>query len=66
MYLTQAPDQYNAPLSATKVSTINIQAPEKLQYSNSKQDRPSDNWMLKFGASLDVGAWDLELFQLPF
>jgi hypothetical protein len=37
----------------------NIQAPENLQHPNPKT-LAAAIWMLKFGASLDVGGWCLE------
>jgi hypothetical protein len=45
-----------------KAPSTNIQAPEKLQTANFKRGGRSLAWSLKFGASLDVGAWMLELF----
>jgi hypothetical protein len=43
-----------------KAPSANIQAPEKLQAPNTKKCGALD-WSLKLGASLDVGAWNLEL-----
>ncbi|HMP82665.1 MAG TPA: hypothetical protein PKA41_08200 [Verrucomicrobiota bacterium] len=45
-----------------KHPSTNIQAPEKPQAPSSKQLRRSNaDWYLVLGASLDVGAWNLEL-----
>jgi hypothetical protein len=38
------------------------QTPEKFQAPNSKPSPRFDYWSLMFGASLVLGAWDLELF----
>jgi len=37
------------------------QVPSKLQSPKSKRQRAAcfENWILEFGACLDVGAWDL-------
>jgi hypothetical protein len=41
-----------------------IQAPEKLQAPSLKLNTLKFGiWLLKLGASLDLGAWDLELFS---
>jgi hypothetical protein len=44
-----------------KGPSANIQAPEKLQISNNNFGGSDTFWSLSLGASLDVGAWDLEL-----
>jgi hypothetical protein len=44
-----------------KAPSTNIQAPEKLQTPNFNSTAGKLNWMLKFGTSPDVGAWNLEL-----
>jgi hypothetical protein len=44
-----------------KAPSFNIQAPEKLQAPNINQMVARLSWSLKFGGSLDVGAWNLEL-----
>src|ERR1017187_7615219 len=44
--------------------SANIQAPEKSQSPSFKaKNAHVIIWMLKFGASLDVGAWNLVLFM---
>src|ERR1035441_3299182 len=48
-----------------KAPSTNIQAPEKLQASKLQNRRTRFSWMLKFGASLDVGAWSLVFFSYP-
>jgi hypothetical protein len=44
-----------------KAPSTNTQAPEKIQISNIKNYRGVLLWSLRFGTSLDVGAWNLEL-----
>jgi hypothetical protein len=47
------------------IKSSNIQAPEKFQISNINTLETWRNdalvWDLKFGASLELGAWDLEV-----
>jgi hypothetical protein len=43
-----------------KAPSTNVQAPEKHQASSSKMATTHD-YRLRFGISLDVGAWCLEL-----
>jgi hypothetical protein len=50
----------------TEAPSTNIQAPEKFQSSNSKISK-GIALILLFGASLEVGAWNLELLGMtPF
>jgi hypothetical protein len=48
---------------------MKLQIPSTKLQRNFKRPRSktdslcSENWVLKFGASLDVGAWCLELFK---
>jgi hypothetical protein len=45
---------------AAKAPSSNIQAPEKFQ-TQKLQEQRRKGWLLVLGASLDVGAWNLEL-----
>jgi hypothetical protein len=44
-----------------KAPSSNIQAPKKLQTSSSKVRLALRGWILVLGASLELGAWNLEL-----
>jgi hypothetical protein len=44
-----------------KAPNSNIQAPEKYQAPNFKKGLGRLTWSLKFGISLELGAWDLEV-----
>jgi hypothetical protein len=49
---------------AEKTPNSNIQHPEKFQSSSSKGGQNgSETWNLKFGASLDVGCWNLDVLD---
>jgi hypothetical protein len=49
-----------------KGQSTNMQAPEKFQAPSAKKvpEEYRPFWNLKFGASLELGCWDLELFTL--
>src|ERR1017187_4761429 len=47
-------------MALKKAPSSNIQAPEKSQAPNAKR-RCGEHWCLEFGASLELGAWMLEL-----
>jgi hypothetical protein len=42
-----------------KAPSTNIQAPEKLQFSNINPDGSDMFWSLNFGSSLELGTWML-------
>jgi hypothetical protein len=49
-------------MSYSKAPSTKHQAPEKHQDPNTKRDR--EHWSLGFGASLELGAWNLELLAI--
>src|SRR5262245_23779333 len=56
---------FESATSNTKAPSSHIQAPEKHQYSKLQTPR-RPVWNLKFGVSLDVGAWCLEFSESRF
>jgi hypothetical protein len=45
-----------------KIPSTNLQAPEKHQTSIFNIVSHNNAWVLEFGISLELGAWNLELF----
>jgi len=51
-------------LSSAEASTSNIQHPEKIQFPSSKRNQSAvATWILGLGASLELGAWSLDLYS---